>query len=396
MKQVDYIPALTGVRFLAGLFVFLFHYKPLNTSTNPLVQQLVGVFNEMYTGVGLFFVLSGFLICYIYYSQASLRKDFLKKYFVRRFARIWPIFFLLTTAYFIYHAYHGKDDSKFIGIYLLNITFLKGFSQTLMFTGIFQSWSLTVEETFYFLAPIVFLVRRKYKVFWLQMPVIIGIGLLLVFIFSLYPFHGFFRDTYFMTIATFFGRCFEFFVGMQLAFIVLKAGTLQKPFYPSIRFPFATVLGIACMLLCLLAMSSLRAQFKTDYATLTRWGLFLNNIVFPTTVAIFFYGLIYERTWVQRFFASKLIELLGKSSYAFYLIHAGFIAGFVFQLTRRNLPTLLLLEALSILIFLLIERPLYRWIVRTFAAYGKNRYQPVDGQFATAGNDRGDRPGNYQ
>ncbi|HYF29751.1 MAG TPA: acyltransferase [Chitinophagaceae bacterium] len=365
MKSGDatYIPALTGVRFLAGFFVFLFHYKPLKSSDNPIVQQVVGVFNEMYTGVGLFFVLSGFLICYIYYQGASLKKDFLKNYFLRRFARIYPIFFLLTTAYFIYTAmYHGRADLKFLGIYFTNITLIKGFSQTLMFTGIFQTWSLTVEETFYFLAPLMFILHRKYGKLWWQVPVLISFGLLCVLIFSIIPLYGFFQDTYFLFMATFFGRCLEFFMGIQLALIVLRSGREKRA--STAKFPVITALGISLLLLCLYGMSSIRAYFNLNYSVEHPLGLIVNNLVFPFTVAMFFYGLIYERSWVQRFFASKPVELLGKSSYAFYLIHAGFIAGFVFKLTNSNLYTFLLLEVLAISIFLLIERPLYRWITK--------------------------------
>lgn len=362
--EAAYIPALTGVRFLAGLFVFLFHYKPLKGSDNPLARQLVGMFNEMYTGVGLFFVLSGFLICYIYYSTAQLEKGFLKKYFVRRFARIFPIFFLLTTAYFIYWAFHGKDDWKFLGIYFANITLIKGFSQSLMFTGIFQTWSLTVEETFYFLAPLIFILHKKYKVFWLQVPVLVGFGLLCVLIFSIFPIMGFFQDNYFMFMATFFGRCFEFFVGMKLALIVLARGRQMAPVNTRMKFPAATAAGIILIILCLLLMSSIRAGAGVEHATRTVQGLMINNLLFPSAVVIFFYGLIYERSWVERFFASRPIELLGKSSYAFYLIHAGFVADFVYPLMRWTALNFVALQVLAILIFVLIERPLYQWITR--------------------------------
>ncbi len=385
-----YLPALTGVRFLAGLFVFLFHYKPLGGSDHPVARQLVGIFNEMYTGVGLFFVLSGFLICYIYYSGSELKKDFLKKYFVRRFARIFPIFFLLTTAWYIYWVFNGRDDWNFFGIYLANITLIKGFSQSLAFTGIFQTWSLTVEETFYFLAPLIFLIHKKYKIFWLQVPVLFAIGGLCLLIFAIWPFKGFFQHDHFMFMTTFFGRCFEFFVGMKLALILMKSGREIAPARG--RFPFATIAGITLIILCLWSMSWLTNEYASNasHAVDLYTGLFLHNFIFPLTVALFFYGLIYERTWVQSFFASRPLELLGKSSYAFYLIHAGFIANFVYPIMRWTWLNFIALQVIAILIFLLIERPLYLWIVRTFAAYGKNCNQPVNRQFAAAGNDRGD------
>ncbi|MGB8194688.1 MAG: acyltransferase [Chitinophagaceae bacterium] len=359
-----YIPALTGVRFLAGLFVFLFHYKPLRSWDNPAAQQLAGVFNEMYTGVGLFFVLSGFLICYIYYPLARIEKDFLKTYFIRRFARIFPIFFLITTLYFVYWSLHGRDSFKFLGIYLMNITLVKGFSKTFMFTGIFQSWSLTVEETFYFLAPFIFIITRRFRTFWLQAPVIVGLGCIVTLFFSLYPFYGFFKDTQFLLMGTFFGRCIEFFIGMQLALMVLRSKKPVASAGSGSKFPLATVAGLVLMALCLFGMSSISNYYGIKYSTDHPLGIFANNIVFPLTVATFFYGLIYERSWVQRFFAWGPVELLGKSSYAFYLIHAGFVAEFIHPLTNQPFFTFIMLQLLAILIFFLIERPVYRWIVR--------------------------------
>jgi len=100
-------------------------------------------------------------------------------------------------------------------------------------------------------------------------------------------------------------------------------------------------------------------------------GMAVNHLMFPLAVVIFFYGLICERSWVQRFFASKPVELLGKSSYAFYLIHAGYIAEWVHGFTRINFYTFLILQAMSIAIFFFIERPLYRLIIQK--DYGKDR-----------------------
>jgi peptidoglycan/LPS O-acetylase OafA/YrhL len=178
---------------------------------------------------------------------------------------------------------------------------------------------------------------------------------------------------------TFFGRCIEFFLGMQLALIVLRSGsTANLP--RATKIPFATIGGVLLMAGCLFAMSQIKLAMHADYGMQYPAGMLANNILFPLSVVIFFYGLIYERSWVQRFFASKPVELLGKSSYAFYLIHAGFVADFVYPLTHRSVYTFVILEVLAVLIFLLIERPLYGWITglnkRTPATSA--RYQIAD------------------
>ena len=56
--------------------------------------------------MAFFFALSGFLIVRIYYEQAALNRRWLAKYFVNRFARIYPVYcLLLTIAVLIHHGF---------------------------------------------------------------------------------------------------------------------------------------------------------------------------------------------------------------------------------------------------------------------------------------------------
>jgi len=93
---------LDEIRGLAALAVFLIHYVQLYYKTAQLgwvgtVADLLGVW-----GVSIFFVLSGFLI-----HTGSLREFSSnhtvswKKYFTRRFFRIYPPYFICLIASFI-------------------------------------------------------------------------------------------------------------------------------------------------------------------------------------------------------------------------------------------------------------------------------------------------------
>src|ERR1041385_3182813 len=78
-------PSLTGIRALGASVVFFDHF--------PFTQgDHIGA-NVM----AFFYVLSGFLIVRIYYEHAELRSKWLSKYFINRFARIYPVYFLLLT-----------------------------------------------------------------------------------------------------------------------------------------------------------------------------------------------------------------------------------------------------------------------------------------------------------
>src|SRR6185437_6990040 len=78
-------PALTGVRALGASVVFFDHYSPW-----PDSHIIINV-------LAFFYVLSGFLITRIYYEQVQLQRAWLWKYFVNRFARIYPIYFLILS-----------------------------------------------------------------------------------------------------------------------------------------------------------------------------------------------------------------------------------------------------------------------------------------------------------
>jgi len=164
-----YFDSLTGIRAVAAYMVFFHHYNPLQES-----NVLYGFLNEMYIGVTLFFVLSGFLITYRYMDIDNFS---FKSYMVNRIARIYPIYFILTTITFIVQAIIYEFKFTQLLVYGLNISMLRGFFDQFKFTGIAQGWTLTIEETFYLLAPLLFILLKRNKMNLLVLPLFfISIG----------------------------------------------------------------------------------------------------------------------------------------------------------------------------------------------------------------------------
>ena len=88
---------------------------------------------EFHIGVTLFFVLSGFLISLRYSDMINFN---FKNYAINRIARIYPIYFILTTLTFLsYAVIKGQNRTTDLFIYLSNISFVRGFSSKLLFTG---------------------------------------------------------------------------------------------------------------------------------------------------------------------------------------------------------------------------------------------------------------------
>jgi peptidoglycan/LPS O-acetylase OafA/YrhL len=313
-----YLPSLTGFRAIAAWLVFANHYNPFAAQRFPFLNALV---NELNIGVSMFFVLSGFLIT-IRYDDPFLPRVGFGQYMRNRFARIYPLYFILTTLTFI-------GIGEWDWVYVANITLTKGFFDDLKFTGIAQAWSLTVEETFYFLAPFLFLTIRRYKASgWLWPFILLGIGVII------------FRSFDFMLVYTFFGRSLEFFIGIGLAKIYQqKKDIVIRGF---------TWIGILMLSICLAALVYTQS-------------LIIHQVAVPIATALLLWGLITEETWLQKLLSTNFMQLLGKSSYAFYLIHIGVIA---LLISDNPLILFIALNTLAIALYYTVERPLQKAITR--------------------------------
>ncbi|RYZ24687.1 MAG: acyltransferase, partial [Chitinophagaceae bacterium] len=157
-KDHTIIPALTGIRALAVYFIFFKHH---NTFTEEGSAANLFV-NQFYSFLSFFFVLSGFLICHRYYAVGSFEKKTIWNYFINRVTRVFPILLILITATFTLQYISDKDSiTHIIKSWLYNITLLKGFSSEYLLTGIGPSWSMSVEELFYLLSPLLFFLIKK-------------------------------------------------------------------------------------------------------------------------------------------------------------------------------------------------------------------------------------------
>jgi peptidoglycan/LPS O-acetylase OafA/YrhL len=342
-----FFPALTGMRAIAAYMVYIVHTDPFKVAV--FGQQVFDFFNEFHIGVTIFFVLSGFLITYRYFDEKKLN---FRQYFINRFARIYPMYFLLTTALFIYFAFTKNQFSvSDFWIYLANITFFRGFFDSIKHSGLGQGWTLSVEEVFYLLAPLLFLFIKRSKYWLFSLPfVIVLLGFGLVEIFKNIDFFGFMNANQFMLEFTFFGRCFEFFTGIALALFIKKQKNIPKTNYVT----YFGIFGI-CISTYLLSIQIGKNICSTD----TVFGKIIIAILLPVFgVAPLFYGLIKEKTLISRILQTKLFLLLGKSSYIFYLIHIGVFAAFVFKNVHNYILVFLIINLVSVFLYQFVEKPL--------------------------------------
>jgi peptidoglycan/LPS O-acetylase OafA/YrhL len=346
MKEKNFFNELTGIRAIAAYLVFFNHF---NVFSNKEFGGILYAFvNEFYIGVTIFFVLSGFLICIRYYDNIKIRDHkWIVQYVQNRVARIFPMYFLLTTLTFAIISMNSPKLLNTIFQYIASITFLKGFFNQYKYVGILQGWTLTIEECFYFSAPFIFIFSRKIKPIILFLFIFLS-GIMLVLVFREINFHGFFENFKFMLVYTYFGRCFEFFIGISLAFIYKRKYQGQ-----SVNTGYRTIAGILWIVICIMLLAIVKG--KEDYGILTPYGIIINNIILPVGVAVLFLGLITEKTIIKKILGSKLFVLLGKSSYTFYLIHLGILSTLISKFTDSIPVKFLLINIIAVVLFKTIE-----------------------------------------
>jgi peptidoglycan/LPS O-acetylase OafA/YrhL len=311
----------------------------------------------------MFFVLSGFLIAYRYYPFLQNRSELIY-YWWKRIARIFPLYYAILGLQWMLLYLHQKtlpDGQTF----LLNITLLKGFSIPYFFSVLTQSWSLTTEVMFYLIAPLCFFLIKRKNMFLLQIPLIMGFGFLLVW-FQGQGADGFKPgDAVFVLASTFFGRCFEFFVGIYLAML------MRKGVKESTGIRYTTAGGLLFGVL-LVALSYFAYQSKIDVINEHGFGILLFNFLLPCAIGLFFYGLLTENSVLKKLLSGRFAVLLGESSYAFYLLHIGMLAQVLyFHVTANIFLLYLLLLVCSVVAYRLFEKPLYFYLLRKWSFEGK-------------------------
>lgn len=349
MKLNDkmFFPALTGYRAIAAWLIFEYHFFPFNNNKIPeIFKNFVG---EFHIGVDMFFVLSGFLITYRYFGDKPIN---FKKYLVNRFARIYPMYFLVTILVFVnFYFKNNYWDGEKTKEFLLSITLTKALFENYFLAGIPQGWTLTLEELFYFAAPFYFIFIKKDRKFLLILPIIVFFIGFLLKTFANGNFWGFMQ----INIANY---IFEFFAGIALALIV------KKKYFEKINFKHFTYSGIAVILIYLFIRHFIAGfiDFQNDFAKATE---LLSLSIFG--IAPLLYGLIFEKTIIQKILSTDIMVLLGKSSYLFYLIHKGFISILFDEYISDNKVLLFIfLNILSILMYKYLEEPINNFIRKKF------------------------------
>ncbi len=309
------IDALTGLRFVAALLVYLSHIPYMPTGIPKWITEfMLAGFN----GVTLFFVLSGFVICYNYYER--VRRDFrgsLRPFFVARFARVYPMYLFM----FLFYATTtnvGQQAAHQLPLILQHLTMTQAWNRDVRaafsYNGV--AWSVSVEAFLYVTFPliVVLLLRRLARVWLLVALGALAFGAVFAVAtqFSVTGNVAFAAAPHYWLYRLPLTRLGDFILGCVAARIfMLRSGT------PVTR--RERMIGIGALLGAIgavVALMETNRPYLVPYRFDSGYSLFFAVIVFC---------LARYAMPLSRFLSLRPLLLLGEASYSFYLMHAFFL-----------------------------------------------------------------------
>jgi peptidoglycan/LPS O-acetylase OafA/YrhL len=282
---------LESIRGVAALLVVFFHLP----KWNPILD--VGVINNSYLMVELFFVLSGFVIFNAYHSKIVSLRDLLRFQFLR-FGRLYPVHLLFLFAFvFIecakYIAEHkfgllGPNTRAFeindLQAFAQNLLLVSGLLPTERLTFNGPAWSICVEFYTYLVFALIMLYAGRLRA--LLLTLIPGIALVLM---GSGNSHGF--EHLLQCLAGFFLGCWTAIFVNQIKF--------EVPSFVSL----ATLLTIVVFL-----------QTKSTMA--------VDLLIYPLSALLIASLVLSSDGLVKRMLNLRQLKQLGAVSYSLYMCHA--------------------------------------------------------------------------
>lgn len=297
-----YRPDIDGLRAIAVLSVVLFHLENWNL--------LPGGF----FGVDIFFVISGFLIGTLIFQRLTVSSFRFSNFYLARLRRLFPAFATVLTITSAVAAIGLmseplKEYSRGLAASLAGVSNYY-FAETNDYWGVgasrmplIHTWSLTVEEQFYLLIPIILFLLVKVKKS-LVLPVLVALGVL-SFAFAVHL-SGTNPDLSFYLL---FSRAWELLTG-----VVLGIG-LSK-YQVELSRTFSSVLGAVGIILIGVSVFYVGG--------FTRAPSFLYIVPVAGTALLLLAGT--KDNPVTKLLSGRFLRFLGKISYSLYLWHFPLLA----------------------------------------------------------------------
>jgi peptidoglycan/LPS O-acetylase OafA/YrhL len=332
--------ALTGIRFFAAIWVMAFHFGAAFSERAHMPHLVTGFLEHGELGVALFFMLSGFILYYTYQDNLQTPHD-IYKFFVARFARLYPVYLLAIV---IGLPLHARIPNHFEWLIFPMLQAWVPPVSAIGYVWIIQAWTLSVEAFFYLCFPILLLAFRRtwsQTSLWILAAALFALNVVL----RTPSYHPLAPPSWLTTYIILPVLCLpEFILGMALGALFMHKRHLNPDATTNDWITFAGILP--CLYLIARGVNSYFLTFAAVFCF--AWSI---------------YRLADGRGWLTATLSGKLLLLLGGASYSIYILQ-GLIREAAHRLLANFHPGLdaavapIILILLSCLIFLFYEEPM--------------------------------------
>ncbi len=380
-NQVRSLDALTGLRFFAALAVIIVHMTNLALGKNAGY----GIFAT--NAVSFFFVLSGFILTYVYFPR--LDWSGVIRFWIARIARIWPVHLVCVAAAIIVQQFFYPEavvNVKKLTAHLFLIqSWLPEENLAYWYNG--PAWSVSTEMGFYLAFPFLLLLGRKK--FWPWLAGAIGLVVTIVGVAQYAALYGTTETStmiYFSYVNPLF-RLIEFVVGMMIGRIYLDRiskvadNTEATPdtggqtfMIRDTIYELAAVLVLAGSLFCVSKLGPIHGWLEQhQWKVVDSWMTKGAGSILGFALIVWVFS--WSRGVLARFVSRPSMIYLGEISFSLYLIQIPVIETIRPLLPVGMLPTsfVVLMGAgicgcLAALLHTIVEMPCRQFLVGLTAA----------------------------
>ena len=349
MNSLKYIPHIDSLRGVAVLLVILFHFD-------------VTLISGGFIGVDIFFVISGYLISQIINNKLHQKTFSFKQFYIQRIKRLLPaalvtiiLTLIISLVVFPINLFEKVVKTSLPAILSFsNFHFFKEsgyFDSAAVLKPLLHTWSLSVEEQFYLIWPLIIFLNFKLKKRIYRSLLFITIGII-----SLY-----FSQSY-LSIdesASFYltpFRVFEFLIGAAVinVNVSLKNRTIKD---------IVTLFSITGLIL-----------IAIEYDNSTKFpGL---NALIPCFLSLFLILFTRKNSLISKLYDNSLFRFLGKISYSLYLVHWPILVFYKYKISQELMfLDIIILISISILmalgLFNLVENRM------RYVSFNSNKIIPI-------------------
>lgn len=377
-RSTGRILELDGIRAVAILTVIVWHYVHLKTTPEPgtVWAKANMLFRLTWSGVDLFFVLSGFLIGGILLSQRE-SADYFRVFYLRRICRIFPLYFGFLAICAVMQTEAVREAWPGVGWMFTPrlpfesyLTFTQNFAMAALNRFANQAlnitWSLAIEEQFYLLLPVMirFIPLHRLPVVLLAL-IAAGAGLR-VFLYTYWPSQAGLWCYVLLPC-----RWDPLFLG------VLGAWALRQPGWGARLATAGRTLWITTVLLGLVVVAgAITAKGVIMAPAMTLGGYFVLGLFYFSAVMLVVSGhaprfaAILRHPWLVH---------IGVISYGIYLLHET-MDGVVHAVILNAKPRFqtapeMLVTLLAFAITLVVASASWRWFERPFVEWSHRRFR---------------------